>query len=41
MKVYYWLMMNYYDIRLDSAKEYGKRIYYFNKFIRYKSLFEK
>lgn len=40
MKVFYWLMMHYCDYKLDNSMTYEKRLYWFVRFMNYKTKLE-
>lgn len=35
MKIIHWILMHYYDFRLDASRDDEKRYYYFNRFMFY------
>lgn len=41
MKIYYYLMMKYYDSMINGAFSLEDSIFHMNQYLKYKRLFEK
>jgi hypothetical protein len=40
MRIIYWILKEYYDYRTFRTDDYGKKIYFFNEFLKNSNKFE-